>query len=54
MIECISASLEDSIESGLSEYSLNAKELGFYAVNWGVDLPKSIGGFSDNLYIQCN
>ena len=51
VIECISASLEDSIESGLSEYSLNAKELGFYAVNWGVDLPKSIGGFSDNLPI---
>ncbi len=54
VIGCISMSLEESMESGFSKYSLNAKEFGFHAVNWGVDLPQSIGGFCDNLYIQCN
>lgn len=53
IIECISASLEDAITSGLSGYSVNAKSVGIQAVKWGVELTVSEGGISDHLYIQC-
>lgn len=53
IIECISTALEDAVKSGLSNYSVNTKEIGFHMVNWGVDL-QTTGGFSDNLYIQCD